>query len=160
LNNGWAVFIQINFLYICEVKSTPIIARALALTMSILILIGTVGISADFHICQGKVKTFSFFGEAEKCTDMESQIHCIKSSDRQVTKEECCTNEALYSTASFQSETDVINTSQTITIHPHYPIKNTNLVASNLQVNEWQVPHPPLIRQQSSFVIAYQNFLI
>ena len=141
-------------------KSTPIIARALALTMSILILIGTIGISADFHICQGKVKTFSFFGQAEKCTDMESQIHCTKSTEKQVSKKKCCTNETLYSTASFQSEKGVISTSQTVFIAPHYPIKNTNLVASNLQVNKWQVPLPPLIRQQNSLVIAYQNFLI
>jgi hypothetical protein len=144
------------------VKGTPIAARALALTMSILILIGTVGISADFHICQGKVKTFSFFGQAEKCSDMEMEadILCPKSTDRQINKKECCTNETLYSTASFQSEVEVINTSQTIIIHPHYPIKRTPLVASNLQVNGWQVPPPPLIRQKSSLVIAYQNFLI
>ncbi|MFT4875633.1 MAG: hypothetical protein ACI9AU_000263 [Bacteroidia bacterium] len=141
-------------------NSTPIAARAIALTMSILILIGTVGISADFHICQGKVKTFSFFGEAEQCSDMESQIHCPKSTDKQVTKKKCCTNETLYNTASFQSEADVISTSQTIIMAHHYPIKNTNLVASNLQVNRWQFPHPPLIRQQSSLVIAYQSFLI
>ena len=151
---------KINFLYICIVKGTPIIARALALTMSILILIGTTGISADFHICQGKVKTFSFFGEAEQCSDMESPIHCTKSTERQVNKKKCCTNEAFYSTASFQSEAGAITTSPIISITPHYLINNTNLAALSLQVNRWQFPHPPLIRQQSSLVIAYQSFLI
>lgn len=148
------------FYYICGVRVKKLFLQYVAILMSISILTGTIGISADFHICQGKVKTFSFFGEAKKCTDMEADILCTKSTEIQVNKKECCTNETLYSATSFQSEADVTNTSQTITIHPHYPIKNTNLVASNLQVNEWKVTHPPLIRQQSSLVIAYQNFLI
>lgn len=153
-------FSENNFLYICIVKGTPIAARAIALSVSILILMGTIGVSADFHICQGKVKTFSFFGQAEKCSPMESKIHCIKSNERQLNKKKCCTNEAFYSTASFQSEANAITTSQTLSIAAHYPINNTNLVALSIQVNRWQFHHPPLIRQQSSLVIAYQSFLI
>jgi hypothetical protein len=128
--------------------------------MSIAILLGTVGVSADFHICQGKIKTFSFLGQAEQCSKMESSVTCEKSNQMQVHKKKCCSNSTIYGATSFQAEVNAIVTSPLATVQPHYLNKPITHVAIILPQTRWEIHTPPLIRQQASLVIAYQNFLI
>ena len=131
-----------------------------SLLMSIAILLGTIGISADFHICQGKVKTFSFFSSAEQCSEMESRLTCKTSNKKQVDKKKCCSNESVYGATSFETNIDLKSDYQTIKINTQYPNSSINTVAAVSKQNGWEIHNPPFIRQQGSLIIAYQTFLI
>lgn len=129
--------------------------------MSSLLLIGTVGVAADFHICQGKVKTMSLFGDAEKCSAIETGSICLLDTSSAVSKKPCCSDKAIYEDASFQS--DVVN---------HLPLAQKNcckipferaaLKITSISQNKkiWVIPDPPIVRQNKHIVIAHQAFLI
>lgn len=74
--------------------------------MALLVLVSSTGFSIDLHYCQGKVKSFSFFGEAQSCHQPAKVSHCSKkrkachapiSDQTQVEdcKKNCCTNQTL-----------------------------------------------------------------
>jgi hypothetical protein len=142
------------------VKVKQTFLKYTALLLSISILVGTIGISANFHICQGKVKTFSFFSQAEQCSPMELVSPCKKSTDKGVNKKKCCNNETIYGTASFETNIDLNSDYQTTKINTQYPNSSSNKVAAVSKQNRWGIHTPPFIRQQGSLIIAYQNFLI
>lgn len=139
---------------------TPLARRVFALTMSMVILIGSIGISADFHICQDTVKSFSFFGEAEKCSDMEYASFCKKTDNTEVSRKKCCSNESVYSQASFQSETGNIS-SLSFSEKPTTYLSCIQTPVLVCPETRWSpYCNTPHIRQHVSLVIAYQNFLI
>ena len=51
-------------------KSTSITYRIIALTMAFLMFFTSVGFTVDMHYCQGKLKTFNFFGKAKSCHEV------------------------------------------------------------------------------------------
>ncbi len=77
--------------------------RILSLVLSMLIFISSTGFSIDLHYCQGKVKSFSFFGKAPSCHQQNKKKHCKKkektchstfSKQDQIGKcqKDCCSN--------------------------------------------------------------------
>ena len=93
-------------------KSTSITYRIIALTMAFLMFFTSVGFTVDMHYCQGKLKTFNFFGKAKSCHDMgEGMKDCPfhaqmnetnKSEGSTISKKGCCSNKTLH----FQSDQD------------------------------------------------------
>ena len=79
--------------------------RLIALTMAFLMLFSSVGFSIDMHYCQGKLKSFSFFGEAKNCHEMAKEKACPhhqKKIEQEATKtcsidkKDCCQNKTLH----------------------------------------------------------------
>lgn len=51
--------------------------RIFALSMSLLMLLSSVGFSADFHFCQGEFKSLAFFKKAKSCHEIAAmQMAC------------------------------------------------------------------------------------
>ena len=96
-------------------KSTSITYRIIALTIAFLLFVTSVGFTVDMHYCQGKLKTFSFFGKAKSCHDIgEGMKNCPfhaqmkqanKSKSNTISKKGCCSNKTLH----FQSDQDQPN---------------------------------------------------
>ncbi len=96
-------------------KSTSFTYRIIALTMAFLMFFTSVGFTVDMHYCQGKLKTFNFFGKAKSCHDMgEGMKDCPfhakmktanKSDGNTISKKGCCSNKTLH----FQSDQDQQN---------------------------------------------------
>ena len=138
------------------------IKRAFALFIGLLVLIGSVGISADFHICQNKIKSVCFFGDAKKCSSLEVDFVCkTNDSKPKVEKKKCCSNESIYSTASFQSEVSSVVCQNPI-FKKHVPLaKGSSLMKKPLcSWTDYKIPEPPLIEIRESLEVAYQSFLI
>lgn len=86
--------------------------RLFALTMAFLMFFTSVGLSVDMHYCQGKLKTFNFFGKAKSCHDMgEGMKNCPshakmkkanESDGSTINKKDCCSNKIFH----FQSDQD------------------------------------------------------
>ena len=96
-------------------KSASITYRTIAFSMAFLMFFTSVGITVDMHYCNGKLKTFSFFGKAKSCHDIgegmiDCPFHCKmklanKSDSNNFSKKDCCSNKTLY----LQSDQDQQN---------------------------------------------------
>ena len=87
-------------------RLTSITYRIIALTMACLMFFTSVGITVDMHYCQGKLKTFNFFGKAKSCHDIgEGMKDCPfhakmktanKSDGNTISKKGCCSNKTFH----------------------------------------------------------------
>lgn len=59
--------------------------------MTILVLFSSSFVLIDEHYCQGKLKSFSLFGEAGEC-DMDMPICKLENHSTSISKSSCCTN--------------------------------------------------------------------
>ncbi len=134
--------------------------KLFATFMSLLVLIGTIGIQADFHICQGNIKTFSFWGNAQKCSPMELKTACEHNFDHTITKKKCCNDEEMFNSTSFQTEFSArgsVNKSFEVALNAYV---SNHVLKIAPTVATWTLPPPPLIGQQKSLIIAFQQYLI
>jgi hypothetical protein len=74
--------------------------RIISLVLAILFLVNTSGICLDFHYCQGKFKTFKFYGQAESCHKKaertgNSQVK-VCHHKTELDRKSCCKNEMSY----------------------------------------------------------------
>lgn len=70
--------------------------RTTSLTLAILMLITSVGFSADMHFCKGEFKSFSLFGKAESChTVKKSCPHHANMVVSDQSEEDCCSNKTI-----------------------------------------------------------------
>ena len=105
-------------------KSASFTYRIIALTMAFLMFFASVGFTVDMHYCQGKLKTFSFFGKAKSCHDMgEGMKDCpfhakMKTADKSdgntIHKKGCCSNKTLH----FQADDDQQNHLNKVGVFP------------------------------------------
>lgn len=58
--------------------------RISAALLAVLMLSSSFGLSMDVHFCGGEIKSFSFFGQAEKCEMSEAKI------EKKSSKHACC----------------------------------------------------------------------
>jgi len=96
-------------------KVNSITYRIIALTMVLLMFFTSVGFTVDMHYCQGKLKTFNFFGEAKSCHDIgqgmkDCPFHkkmeaASKSNESTISKKDCCSNKTIH----FQADQDQQN---------------------------------------------------
>jgi hypothetical protein len=134
--------------------------RIIALTLSAFVLFGTFGINLDLHLCQGKIKTFSFFGEAQKCVEMEESTICeVPNANELVQKQKCCSDAQVYSQASFQSDVflhlQVASFNAELAIHP---LQNPAWI--NFGESDTSLYPPPNDCGKQSILILHQTFLI
>jgi hypothetical protein len=121
--------------------------RIVALTLALLVLATSVGVSIDVHYCQGKAKSFSLFGTAESCCQLtvtEETENCatyLSDSDAktQLTRKKCCHNkrdllkaDQIQVASSFKLTTDSI---LLLTVHfsPQTVSKNSLIVYNSNQ---------------------------
>jgi hypothetical protein len=66
--------------------------RILLLTLTLLLLVSTTGISVGLHLCGGKVRDLSFFGQAADCPMEQKQLPpCHEApQDQQSPEKKCC----------------------------------------------------------------------
>ena len=54
------------------------IIKHIAVIMSLVMFVSTVGIAVDFHFCQGDLQNISFFKKSKTCHEIVKQSHCKK----------------------------------------------------------------------------------
>lgn len=81
------------------------ILRFISLTLSMVMLVTSVGFAVDMHYCKGELKSFSFVGKAKTCHEMMTTapacpMHAKMAKDENGTcssdKKNCCENEVIY----------------------------------------------------------------
>lgn len=76
--------------------------RITSVLVLILMILSGVGLNADFHICQGTVKSFALFGEAKSCSGMKGGCSENKQSEG-FNRKPCCSHQQLvYSSPDFR----------------------------------------------------------
>jgi hypothetical protein len=128
-------------------------------------LIGSLGVNVDLHICQGTIKTFSFWDDAEKCSALEELSICdIRSTDAQekesIEKKKCCTNEHVFSKASFESNQNASVTELSLYDVNSSILETNELVLSSSRDIEICYTDPPPLESRRSLVILHDQFLI
>ncbi len=84
--------------------------RILSFLMTILILLSSTGFSMSLHYCHGKVKTVSFFEEAESCHQIKTKCH-IPSQKENIKKykKSCCANKTITAQQDDSSQKNTID---------------------------------------------------
>lgn len=137
--------------------------KLMSLILSGIVLMGSVGVSIDFHICQGKIKTFSFFGDAKTCSVLETKTVCHFSDKGEAfQRKKCCSNESVYGSVSMQTDlhSDLSN-QEIVKNHIQHCVTNSHIIKVFLQpFSLWEITKPPGSKLKSSINIVYQTFLI
>jgi len=69
--------------------------QILVLTLALLLLVSSTGISVGMHLCGGKIQSLSIFGKAESCgmeQKQEALPPCHQPQQKQVKDKGCCEN--------------------------------------------------------------------
>jgi len=126
--------------------------RIIALVLAFLVLATSAGLAVDTHYCQGHLKTFSVFGQARGCSDMEEMApSCTRQHENtcgeRMGNRKCCENRLQY----FQPDQNQFSQiSNSISANPVIP------VAAVVSVSKWEYHHdtpaffrykPPLIQR-------------
>ena len=78
--------------------------RIAAVSMALLMLLSSTGLSIDAHYCQDQIQGISFIGKAKSCHDKQETLPCHKSKNScqhqndgvdQADDNDCCHNECL-----------------------------------------------------------------
>ncbi len=109
-----------------ELVLKDITYRFFTLLLSAVLLVSASGFTADFHYCQGHLKSYSLVGKAEACHNKKVSNACPFHQNLPDEKEDdknCCENE----TKHFQSDEDLF-------------FQNTSLELGNIDLVYAQVP--------------------
>lgn len=74
----------------------PPLYRIISFGLALVMLVTSVGLSADFHYCKGELKSFSLIGEAQSCHT--AQKSCKHHADMEVStdsEKDCCSNKTV-----------------------------------------------------------------
>lgn len=136
-------------------------AKPVAILLCSIALFGSVGFTLNVHFCQGKVKTVSFLGEAQKCLEMnESDVCKTENSPVSITKKKCCSD------ASFKSETSsqnipLVNSqvdNRVLGINPFAKLIPASTSAVDSKINHYTPP--PDEHRGRTLLVLHQKFLI
>ena len=121
------------------------------------------------HYCQGKLKSYSFFGEAASCHELaKAKTNCTAHIEKEritkgctITKKKCCENKILY----FQLDQNQENPTHEWAISPTTQLFTIAYVATfivpfqvELNTQQFFYYSPPLIQFNRS--ILFQSFLL
>jgi hypothetical protein len=111
-------------------KATSIAHRITALAMAFLMFFSSVEFTVDLHYCQGKLKTFNFFGKAKSCHELgEGMKDCPfhgqmgaanESEGSTINKKSCCSNKTFHFQADLDQQTQVENAVVAMPTHLQY----------------------------------------
>ena len=111
--------------------------RITALTLAFMMLITSVGFSADFHFCKGELKSFSLIGEASSChTAKKSCPHHKNMVIEDKAEKDCCSNQSI--------EIDDLDTDYTVSADIELTDLEIKFVASYVYAFFTLVP-PPVV---------------
>ena len=146
--------------------------RIFSLVMAFLILVSTVGISADMHICQDRIRSVSLFGDTKSCYELagyENKKECPHSLQKKdqnrcntaLQKKACCHNASKLFQADQQPLTHAPEDIQAVNNYT-LPASSPTLLCVELNF-DWSTssaPHymPPLIVRD--FSRLYQLYLL
>lgn len=142
-----------------NLKSTY--AKTVALLLCSIVLFSSFGLTIDMHLCQGKVKTFNFLGEAQKCFEMkESDICKPQNSPISISKKDCCTEASIKAESSTQNIPVITNHVQNLVlgINPY-----AKLVATIIPEIRSDITHynpPPDEQAGRVLLVLHQTYLI
>ena len=98
------------------VYSRKIGLQVLSVSLSLLVMLSSIGLSLDIHFCQGNIKSIGVFAAAEKCGEELEITKCDNHSNSDISRTPCCSNEQyFYQTGNADNTSDFINT-QTIPV--------------------------------------------
>jgi hypothetical protein len=81
------------------------IDRLTALVMALLMFVTSTGFAIDMHYCNGELKSFSLFGKAKSCHELQKdkKIDCphhkalaAKAAKQELNKKDCCSNKTVF----------------------------------------------------------------
>ena len=130
--------------------------RLFALSMSLLMLITSVGISADFHFCQGEFKNFALFTKAKSCHEIAAMHASCHKSESKTTS---C-HKAEVSCAGEEEDGCCNNKTELLQLDIDYSfgelaIENLNDFQNDLAI----LPNKPRLKYSSiSYPAKYQNY--
>lgn len=144
--------------------------RIFALSMSLLMLLSSVGFSADFHFCRGEFKNFALFTKAKSCHELaamhascHSKAATCHSSDVSCDGEEedgCCENNTElmqldidYSFGGIAIENQVDLQDQLALV----PNKSQTGNSAHTYPAQYQNYKPPLLVE--NIIVRFQSFL-
>ncbi len=136
-------------------------AKNVSLLLCSIVLFSSFGLTLNLHLCQGKVKTFSFIGEAQKCVEMNENDVCnSKKNPFALTKKKCCTEASIKAETSTQ-DIPVINKQVQNLVLGFNP--DINLIAAitpaiKSDINHYNTPPPELSGR--TLLVLYQTYLI
>lgn len=148
-------------------KSINKISSYCALLLTFIVLLSSVSLSVDFHFCQGKLKSLSFYGKAKNCHEMASQkVSCphhkskVPTSCSEVSKD-CCSNQTIL----VQSDIDkqINNNNYLDFTNFIFVVSNADIISMALIMEaEDVVPFanykPPLLKKD--IAVLYAVFLL
>jgi hypothetical protein len=141
-----------------NVKS--ILSKTIALSLCVSLLFGSFGFTLDLHLCQGKIKTFNLFGEAQKCVEMDENTVCKSANSSPIiSKRKCCTDASVYSKTVVES--DIISSqieNLVLGVNPYSQLKTETSIQTIIFTSHYHPP--PENKSGRTILVLNQTFLI
>ena len=140
---------------------TQLCAKTVALLLCSIVLFSSFGFTLNMHLCQGKVKTISFIGEAQKCIEMkESDICDSKNNPVSLTKKKCCSDASIKAESSTQNIPVITNQVQNLVlgINPYEKLVAT--IIPKIKSDIFNYKPPPDEQTGRVLLVLHQTFLI
>ena len=142
--------------------------RALSLSLAALMLTSSVSFSMDIHLCQGHIKSVSFFGKAKACYPNEQLEQCKQQTCNQdfgkhtsLSKKPCCINNCvIFESLKYQARLDLTNEDKPIMANLLGTEASRSLLwhkLSPFHFHAFHPPQPPL--PEGNIIILFQVFL-
>lgn len=132
--------------------------RTFAVLTSILVLITSVGVNVNLHLCQDQIKSANFLGHAEGCS--EAEVVCeitLATTNPSIERTPCCKNLQIFGKTTFEQVHQI-----TIELQNFFLLDLPNLHSQAKYIltdfSEGIIAfHPP---PEEDMLILYQQFLI
>lgn len=141
----------------------------IAISLSGLMLLTSVGYSIDMHYCQGKLKSFSVFGKAKSCHSLtKTKVYCphhqkmmVDNKACDLDKKNCCSNKTLHFQLDQLQKVHSLDYSLSQQMTPLALAKNVvNWASTDFRIS--QLPSvcykPPLIVKDQ--IVLKQSFIL
>lgn len=138
-----------------------VIYRNIALIMAVLVAFSSFGYSVDLHFCQGNLKGFNFFGEAQSCHQKMAKCPNHKNEIADQPTNDCCKNLSLNIEKLDQDGLvlDLDFTTLEYKLSAVHIISSMSSLQNSKQANKKiQLRAPPLTSRE--FYVLYESFLL
>ncbi len=132
-------------------------------TLALIVLVASIGIALDFHVCQGKIKSIGVFEKATACSSMGTNTSCDKSIKFYrdgFSQESCCRNNLLLCKINIENSNPTISENNVYNPMCFYIEDNIkgNVIIPSTTIGAIPLLRPPPI--EKDFSILFQTFLI
>ena len=135
--------------------------KTVALLLCSIVLLSSFGLTLNMHLCQGKVKTISFLGEAQKCVEMNEMDHCkIESKSVSFTKKKCCSDASVKAETSTQNIPVINNQVENLVLGINPYVKLIPTSVPGIESDVFHYNPPPDKHSGRVLLELHQTFLI